>query len=158
MAPRNRDPFEPTVRRPGMAVGHPTNEIGNSEESIVDRYAINMNATPAKELESLLLAFRTLFTLCPATGHRPLELKRTGVEARVAMARGAKFWEKVLEAVDAGESNGRCCAMGRVSFWATQYCSAKPHRSVHAEFLPVRVTAVARAWLESANHLVRRIT
>ena len=73
------------------------------------------------------------------------------------MARGARIWERVLAAVDAGETQGDVAARFGVSVSAIQYWRRKRGRVAHAEFLPVRVTSVAhpRIELEAGGVIVR---
>ena len=55
------------------------------------------------------------------------------------MAHREKFWEKVLAAVDGGQTQAEAAARFDVSVSAIQYWRSKRRREPHAEFLPVRV-------------------
>jgi hypothetical protein len=74
------------------------------------------------------------------------------------MAHGEKFWEKVLAAVDGGQTQGEAAARFGVSVSAIQYWQSKRRQEPHAELLPVRVLPPAsgvRLEIEVAGVIIR---
>lgn len=64
------------------------------------------------------------------------------------MARGEKFWEKVLAALDAGDTQGAVAERFGVSVSAVRYWVARRRRAGTPEILPVRVAMRSNAGLE----------
>jgi hypothetical protein len=75
------------------------------------------------------------------------------------MGRGPAFWEKVLAAVDAGDTQGVVAARFGVSTASIRYWLTRRRREGQPQFLPVRVTpvGVARIELEVGGVLVRLV-
>jgi transposase-like protein len=64
------------------------------------------------------------------------------------MARGEKFWEKVLAAVDDGETQGSVAERFGVSLSTVRYWIAKRRHDGMPEMLPVRVAARSNVGVE----------
>ena len=64
------------------------------------------------------------------------------------MARGEKFWEKVLAAIEDGETRGSVAERFGVSASAVGYWVAKRRRAGVPELLPVRVAKRSNVGLE----------
>ena len=64
------------------------------------------------------------------------------------MSRGEKFWESVLGAVDAGETQARVAERFGVSVSAIRYWAAKRRHEGTPELLPVRVASRRSVSLE----------